>query len=125
MAGDAEDVRQDRMAYSVAIAGGVVLWLATAAISGSREAWDSTLYWSVTYPLSIGLAGVLGYFYTERPWRWGLAVMFAQALALLLAAGGFSLLPLGLVAFVILSLPAIALARVAAAIRGRQSGRDE
>ena len=97
--------------YALAIVGGALLWLATAAISGKVEAWDSSAYWTATYPLSIALAGGLGYWFPERPWRWGLAVMLAQAVVLVLTAADFSLLPLGLILFSVLALPAVGLAR--------------
>lgn len=106
-------------AYATAIAGGALLWLATSGISGKTEAWDASFYWMVTYPLSIGLAGVLGYWAPEKPWRWGLAVMLAQAVVLVVSGSDFSLLPLGLILFSILALPAIAFARFTARRRLR------
>jgi len=39
---------------------GAVLWVATTAISGRREAWDASLYWTVAYLLAIMVAGLLG-----------------------------------------------------------------
>jgi hypothetical protein len=56
-------------AYAAAMAGGAILWLVTTGISGKTEAWDSSLYWTVAYPLAIGLAGTLGYWAPERR-RW-------------------------------------------------------
>jgi peptidoglycan/LPS O-acetylase OafA/YrhL len=109
-----------RSSYGVAIAGGALLWLLTMVLSGRTEAWDSTLYWSVAYPLAIALAGVLGYRAPERPWRWGLSVMLVQALVLALTASGFGLLPLGLVMFAILALPPIGAATLGARIRSRR-----
>jgi len=106
-------------AYAAALGGGAILWLATAGISGRTEAWDSSLYWVAAYPLSIALAGALGYWAPEKPWRWGLAVMLSQALVLVLASSGFSLLPLGLILFSVLALPAMGLARFMARVRLR------
>ena len=99
-----------RPAYTIAIVGGALLWLAATLISGRREAWDSSLYWTVAYPLSIVLAGWLGYRYPKKPWRWGLSVLLAQAVVLAFAGGDYGMLPLGLILFAILSLPAIGLA---------------
>jgi len=79
-------------------------------VSGKREAWDSSIYWTVAYPLSICLAGGLGYWIPEQPWRWGLAVMLAQALVLVTSGSDFGLLPLGLIVFSILALPAVGVA---------------
>lgn len=109
-----------KSAYAVATIGGAILWLATAAISGRTEAWDSALYWPVAYPLAVGLAGYLGYRVPERPWRWGLAVMLAQAAMLLVSASDLSLWPLGLFLFSVLALPAIGLAQLTARIRLRR-----
>ena len=114
----------DTHAYPIAILGGGALWLLTSLISGRAEAWDAPMYWTVSYPLAILLAGVLGYRAPRRAWRWGLTVMLVQAPVLLLTSGGsMSLLPLGLALFAILSLPAIAVAEFAARMRRRSSGR--
>jgi hypothetical protein len=110
----------DTQPYLIAIIGGISLWLLTSLISGRAEAWDAPMYWTVTYPLAILLAGVLGYRAARRAWRWGLAVMLVQAPVLLLTSGGsMSLLPLGLALFAILSLPAVAAARFGAKVRMR------
>ena len=104
----------------IALAVGASLWLGTAVLSGRREAWDSPLYWSAAYPLCIALAALLAYFAPERPARWAFAVMLVQPIAMVLSSGGdFGLLPLGLILFAILALPAFAAAKVAAAIRMR------
>ena len=109
-----------RSSYFIAAIGGAALWLLAVALSGQREAWDSSLYWMLAYPFSIVLAGVLGYRAPENPWRWALTVMLAQAVVLALTAGSFGLLPLGLFVFAILALPAIAVAHFAARMRLRK-----
>ncbi len=106
-------------AWTTAIIGGALLWLLAAAVSGRREAWDSSLYWMIAYPLSIALAGGLGYRVPHKPWRWGLAVMLAQAAVLVATGGDFGLLPLGLIVFSILALPAIGVAVFMSRIRLR------
>lgn len=107
--------------YYVALGGGALLWLGTAAVSGRGEAWDSPLYWSITYPLCLLLAGALAYLEPVRPWRWALAVMLVQPLVMLLTSGSsLSLLPLGLIMFAILALPPILVARAVAWLRLRQ-----
>lgn len=106
-------------AWIAAIVGGAILWLAVAGVSGKREAWDSSIYWTVAYPLSIGLAGGLGYWVPEKPWRWGLAVMLVQALVLVTSGSDFGLLPLGLIVFLILALLAVGFAALMAKFRLR------
>jgi hypothetical protein len=103
-----------------ALAAGALLWLGTAAVSGRSEAWDSPLYWSFAYPVCIALAGWFAYLAPEKPARWAFAVMLVQPIAMLFGSGGdFGLLPLGLILFAILALPAFAAAKVAASIRLR------
>ncbi len=104
----------DARAYAVAIGGGVLLWLASMAVGGKREAWDSGVYWVAAYPLAIALAGWLGYEFPDRAWRWGVAIMLAQAVTLAVTALDFSMLPLGLVVFAILPLPLVAAATLVA-----------
>lgn len=109
--------RAVKIAYMLAIIGGAVLWQATAIISGKTEAWDDPSYWTVTYPLSIILAGWLGYHYPEKPWRWAFSVMYAQAGLMILSNSDYSLLPLGLILFGLLALPAAGLAQITARLR--------
>lgn len=106
-------------AYIVAAIGGATLWIATSAISGRNEAWDSPLYFPVTYPLAIAFAGVLGYLFPHKAWRWGLTIMLVQAVVLAFTARSFGLMPIGLILFGILALPPIVAAKVMAAIRNR------
>ena len=110
----------DMQAYLIALLGGAFLWLFTSLISGRAEAWDAPMYWTVTYPLAILMAGMLGYRAPHRAWRWGLAVMLVQAPVLMLTSGGsMNLLPLGLALFAILAMPAIAAATFGAKMRMR------
>ena len=81
-------------------------------LSGRREAWDSGLYWTLAYPLGLVIAGVLAHLGPERSWRWGLALMWAQAATLTLTAADFSLLPLGLILFGVLAVPPMIVAMV-------------
>lgn len=113
----------DKQAYAAAAVGGAILWLATNIVSGQTEAWDASLYWTVAYPLGIVGAGALGYLAPDRPWRWGLALMLVQALALAITASSFGLLPLGLILFAILAVPPAGLAAIGAWFRRRRDGR--
>ena len=106
--------------YAVAIGAGAALWMVTALAGDRREAWDSPLYWSVTYPLCIALAAVLGYAEPTRPWRWALALMLVQPVVMALTSGSdFGLLPLGLIMFGVLALPPVLAARIGAWLRSR------
>lgn len=110
----------DSRFYVIGLVGGALLWLITMAVTGRNEAWDSPVYWTVTYPLCIALAGFLAYQQPVRPWRWALAIMLVQPVTMALTSGSsFGLLPLGLVVFAILALPAMLAARVGASLRQR------
>lgn len=109
-----------RPAYAIAIVAGVALWTVTAAIGGRTEPWDSPGYWSVAYPLAILLAGALGYLFPHRPWRWAVVLMFMQGVVMLFSGSGAGLLPLGLIALSVLSLPAVAFASFAARLSLRK-----
>ena len=109
-------------AYVTAAIGGAVLWQMAAMLGGRREAWDSSLYWVVSYPLGMVVAGVLGYLHPDRAWRWGLTLMLAQAVVLAFAAASFGLLPLGLIMFAVLGLPVMAVASWGARLGRRGAG---
>jgi peptidoglycan/LPS O-acetylase OafA/YrhL len=105
-----------KFAYAIAIVAGTVLWVLTAVLGGRNEPWDAPVYWTVAYPVAIVLAGVLGYAFPQRPWRWAVVLMFTQVAVVLFGGSGFGLLPLGLIFLGILSLPAIALASLGSRI---------
>ena len=116
------DEKATRWAYGIAIVAGTILWFATSAMSGRREPWDSSLYWTVAYPIAIVLSGVLGYAFPQKPWRWAAVVIFSQLIVMIVGGSGFGLLPLGVVLLTVLSLPAVGLASVGAWLRRRGSG---
>jgi len=105
------------LAYVISVIGGVTLWLAATALGGRREAWDAAIYWTLAYPISMLIAGGLGYLVPDRPWRWGLTIMLAQALALAYVNNDFGLLPLGMMLFSVLALPPIGFAVLAGKLR--------
>ena len=97
--------------------GGLALWITTTLLGGRAEPWDSGWYWTISYPLSLIGAAVLGYVFPSRPWRWALVLVYSQALVLAASGSGFGLLPPGLVLLAILCLPAIGLAKLGARVR--------
>lgn len=103
---------------AIAAVVGAALWLATALLTGQREAWDAAAYWSIAYPLALMACAWLGYAFPKRAWRWVLALFTAQFLAMCGRNGELgNLWPLGLAFFVVLALPGILVARLASRFR--------
>ena len=115
----------DRPPYAIAIIVGSVLWAATAALGGRAEPWDTPIYWTAAYPLSIVVAAVLGYAFPRRAWRWGLTVTYTQVIVMVLGGAGIGLLPLGLVMLTVLSAPAVLAATIAASVALRPKAGAE
>jgi hypothetical protein len=100
---------------TVAVVFGAASWMAASALTGKREAWDSSAYWAVAYPGAIVVSALLGHFYPERPWRWAIALFEAQAVAMCVRNGELgSLLPLALALFAFIALPGVVAAKLAA-----------
>jgi hypothetical protein len=105
-------------AYVLAVVAGMGLWFWIALMSGRREAWDSSAFWAIGYPVAIAVSALLGYFFPTRPWRWALALFFAQFLAMMIRNGEVgSLWPLGMMLFAVLAVPGMITAKIAATIR--------
>ena len=104
----------------LALCGGIIWGLITAA-TGRREAWDTGLYFSAGIPAVCILSFACGFFRPERPWRWGVAPFAGQFLWMLIAQGAGNLLPLGVIMFGVLSIPAIVTAKVGARIATRRA----
>ena len=98
----------------IAVVAGVLVWVAIARASGRSEAWDSDVYFSTGLPVLCLLAAGLGVVEPERAWHWGAWPSVGQFLALLIMNGVGNLLPLGIVVFVVFSIPAILAARMGA-----------
>jgi hypothetical protein len=103
----------------IAGAVGLALWTATAVASGRPEPWDSGLYWSTSYPAALALSAVLGLAFPQGAWRWAAVLVGSQLFVMLASGPGLGLLPLGLIALAVLSLPAIVAAELAA-VAGRR-----
>ena len=114
--------RSSLKAVAAAAVAGFALWLLSSLLTGQREPWDASAYWTLAYPLAVLACGVLGYRYPERPWRWALALFAGQFIAMCVRNGEVgNLWPLGMALFAVLALPGILAAEVAARI-GTASG---
>ena len=110
-------MNQSLRAFVLAATLGLTLWSATSWVGMRPEPWDNPLFWSVAYPTSLLASLGLGILFPDRPWRWAAALIFAQLPVLLLAGSGLTLLPLGMVALGVLTLPAALIATIGARAR--------
>jgi len=109
----------------IAIAVGTALWIAAAVLTGKREPWDDSAYWTVAYPAALLASALLGYFYPTLTWRWPLLIFEAQLVAQCVRNGEpGNLWPIGMVLFAIVALPGMLTAKVASRLK-RWAGDDE
>jgi hypothetical protein len=112
-------VKRDHWLYLVAAGCGAAVWIIVAQVSGRREAWDSGLYFSVGMPAVCLVSLAFAFFAPERSWRWGVLPFAGQFVWMLLSEGPGNLLPLGVIVFAVLSLPAVVAARIGAYLSTR------
>lgn len=118
--------RAEIVPAAIAIAVGVASWELVRHLGRRREAWDDPIYWQLGYPLLLLAAFILGLIWRERPWRWVVLLLGAQAvwsfLLAFLQSGVPNLFPLGLVMFALLGLPCLAAAYAGKWLGGRVLG---
>jgi len=101
---------------------GVIFWVLVAWRTPGGEPWDAPAYWTVVYPIALAIAAALGACFPRRAWLWGLLFMVVPVVVV--ASGFGPLLLAGLVYTLVLSLPAMAIAAAAGALRRRLHRRD-
>ena len=115
--------QRDLLLTVIAVVAGAAIWALVAKVSGRIEAWDSSLYLSVAMPAVCALSLGLGYLSPSRPWRWGVAPVAGQLLWLLFSSSSWGLLPLGVIAFGIISVPSVLTAMLGARLAHRLGRR--
>ncbi|HSA87157.1 MAG TPA: hypothetical protein VLE46_13315 [Nitrospira sp.] len=112
-------MKKDLWLYVIALMIGALTWGTISTISSRREAWDSSLYFSVGMPVICAMSAILGFIEPQKVWRWGLVPLVGQFLWMLCTQGPGNLLPLGIIVFGLLSVPSIITAKIGAFIRRR------
>jgi hypothetical protein len=110
-------MKKDSWLYALAIVTGALTWAAISAVSGRREAWDSSWYFSAGIPVVCVMSGALGFIEPRKQWRWGITPLIGQFSWMLFTQGPGNLLPLGVLVFGILSIPSIMTAKLGAFVR--------
>ena len=98
---------------------GLAFWEWATIVLGVREAWDSPDYLSF-YLAALGLCAAFGYLFTERAWRWGLIIMFAQLPVMLVHSGTGPLMVVGVAFLTVMAVPAVAAATATSYLRKLQ-----
>ena len=112
-------MKKDVWLYVIAIMIGVLTCGVISMISGRKEAWESPSYFSVGMPVVCAASAILGFIESQKAWRWGIAPLVGQFFWMLFTQGPGNLLPLGLIAFGVLSVPSIITAKIGAFVRRR------
>jgi hypothetical protein len=118
-------MKNDTPLSFVAALAGAAIWIAISIATGRKEAWDSGAYFAFGIPAVCVVSVVLAYLRPVRTWRWGVLPMAGQFAWMLFTQGPGNLLPLGIVAFAILSIPSLIAAWLAAAVARRYAARSE
>ena len=107
-----------RTTILLAIATGVALELGVHALSGRREAWDSSQYWTIGLPIAGLVSVAIGWLAQRRDWLWSFAIVPSQVLTMMARNGEVgNLWPLALVFGTILSTPFVLASFLGAKLR--------
>ncbi|WP_146033406.1 hypothetical protein [Stenotrophomonas sp. VV52] len=106
-------------ATAVTMKVGVVFWVLVAWRTPGGEPWDTPAFWSVVYPIALGIAAVLGACFPRKAWLWGLLLLALQVPVVAVMSGIGPLLLAGIVYALVLAIPAMVIAAAAGALRRR------
>jgi len=93
---------------------GAGLWLFGTLLAGGREAWDAPTYMLLVYPASLLIVGLLANRHPGKAIAIALAMFGGQMAVLFVLNPTGGMLPLGVIVFFVMSLPAMLVATVVA-----------
>lgn len=114
------ETENDYFAYAGSGIAGLGVCLAISLMTGSREAWDNPLYFSVGIPVMAAIIFGTAWFFPVKPWRWTLSMALGQTVSMLLAGSSLSLWPLSIIVMLIMSLPQFAAGFLASWLRQKK-----
>ena len=107
-----------RTAILLAVLTGVALELGIHAISGRREAWDSTEFWTIGLPAAVLISVAIGYMSQRSDWLWTALVVPSQMATMMVRGGEIgNLWPLTLIVSTLLSTPFLIAALIGSRFR--------
>ena len=113
-------MKPNAIPYTLSLVAGLATCLAIMAVSGRKEAWDSSLYFIAGIPVMCVAAFALARVWPVKAWRWVLSMAVGQSIAMVMGGGSLSLWPLAIVAMTILSLPQFGAAILASRLARRE-----
>lgn len=93
---------------------GAGLWLFGTLLAGGREAWDAPTYTLLIYPVSLVIVGLLAHRHPGRAVAIAFAMFGGQMAVLFVLNPTGGMLPLGVIVFCVMALPAVVVAKVVA-----------
>jgi hypothetical protein len=100
--------------YTMSTAAGFAVCFAITVVTGAKEAWDNSAYFSIGIPTMCLLIFGISYKFPLNPWRWAVAQAVGQSIAISMAGNSFNLWPLSIIGMSILSAPQLGAAFLAA-----------
>lgn len=92
----------------IALGIGTLIWIAFKVKAQAHDPTELLAYWQIGYPISILFSGIMGTIIPDRPWRWGIFIIWIQfILGLITSNGDLNLLPPGIVFYMLLTAPCI------------------
>jgi len=116
---------KEGMKVALALGLGAVVWSVFKVIAHTQDPTELLSYWQIGYPVSILLSGIMGLIFPDRPWRWGTYIIWVQfVMGLIITKGDLNQLSLGIVFYMLLTVPCIGLGYAGAWVSGKWRKRN-
>lgn len=109
--------------FLLALALGILSWHLIAPFGADQEAWDNPLYWRLAYPVICLGCALLGYFFYNNAWAYGLLAMGIQGIPPILTHFEAELIAVSVIALLLLCIPPVLAGLLGAWIRRRNLGQ--